>query len=622
MKTLSDTVAPREQYQPWTRFQSQAISQVGRKTAQPAGAACQIRPITDVTAAFHFEPNKTVGETTIASRFSCPADPASGGTNWMEKPAVRKFGRYEIVAELGRGAMGIVYKARDPQIGRLVALKTVSLSGQEPEEEEEFRQRFLREAQAAGRLQHPGLVAIYDAGEEADSHDPYIVLEFVSGESLNRILSREKKLPLARALQLAVEIAEALDYAHAQGVVHRDIKPANILITEDGHAKIADFGIAQLNLAHFTVPGRVLGTPAFMAPEQLSGEGVDRRSDIFSLGVVLYAMVTGHSAFHGNSATTVCFKVVNRDPVPASALDLDLPRALDAIIARAMAKNPDERYQSGADFADALRALPESGSVSGLMAATTKSGTIRPNGQHDLLHAERFFRSAIRRVPLKYLVIGAAALVLLILIAIPTRQAMISQNAAAVRIDAPQGSSVPIREPDSGKPRDSIVAAMDVPGGGIEPVPSRGGVKAKVASKAKAHHASVPAPAAAAASAPSTEPAETTATPAPTSTLELAVEHQFKEATLTVWVDNKLVLTRQLIGGSRKKLVVFKGMHGVESESLQLRSGTHQLRVRAQSSDQAIDLSRTISADFAPGGDKTLQISFDKHNSSIHLTWQ
>jgi len=156
----------------------------------------------------------------------------------MENQETRRFGRYEILGELGRGAMGVVYKARDPQIDRLVALKTVSLQGQEPEQDEEFRQRFFFEAQAAGRLHHPGIVAIFDAGADPETHNPYIVLEYVAGESLSRILSREKKLPLDKALLLAEEIASALDYAHTQGVVHRDIKPANILITEDGHAKL------------------------------------------------------------------------------------------------------------------------------------------------------------------------------------------------------------------------------------------------------------------------------------------------------------------------------------------------------------------------------------------------
>src|ERR1700692_1069090 len=277
----------------------------------------------------------------------------------MENAELKRFGRYEIVAELGRGAMGVVYKARDPQIDRLVAVKTVSMWGQDREEETDFRMRFLNEAQAAGRLHHAGIVSIFDVGENPENQDPYIVLEYVSGESLNRVLAREKKLPLKKALKLAEEIAEALDYAHGQGVVHRDIKPGNILVTEEGHAKIADFGIAKLNLSHFTLPGRVLGTPAYMAPEQLSGEGVDCRSDLFSLGVILYAAVTGHSPFQGNSATTVCFKVANREPVAATAFDLNVPPELDEVISRAMAKDPEQRYQRGSEVGQDLRRLQQ-----------------------------------------------------------------------------------------------------------------------------------------------------------------------------------------------------------------------------------------------------------------------
>src|SRR5208282_1500490 len=155
------------------------------------------------------------------------------------------------------------------------------------------------------------------------------------------------KLPVEKALQLALELADALDCAHRQGVVHRDLKPANILMTEDGHAKIADFGVAKLNLSNQTLAGRALGTPAYMSPEQLNGEAVDGRSDLFSLGVVLYTALTGYSPFQGNSATTVSFKVVNRDPLPATVLDAELPQGLDYIIARAMAKDRAERYQRG-----------------------------------------------------------------------------------------------------------------------------------------------------------------------------------------------------------------------------------------------------------------------------------
>jgi serine/threonine protein kinase len=278
----------------------------------------------------------------------------------MDERDRKRFGRYEVLTELGRGAMGVVYKAHDPKINRTVAVKTISLAGQDPEEEQEYRQRFFREAEAAGRVSHPGIVTIFDVGEEPETRAPYIVMEFVGGESLEKLLSRgDHKLPMEKALQLALELAEALECAHAQGVVHRDLKPANILMTEDGHAKIADFGVAKLNLANHTLAGRALGTPAYMSPEQLNGDPVDGRSDLFSLGVILYTAVTGYRPFQGNSALTVSFKVVNRDPIPATLLDTELPERLDAIITRAMAKDPAERYQCGIELVRDIKRLRE-----------------------------------------------------------------------------------------------------------------------------------------------------------------------------------------------------------------------------------------------------------------------
>src|SRR6202789_3169003 len=278
----------------------------------------------------------------------------------MDDRGRERFGRYEILTELGRGAMGVVYKARDPKINRVVAVKTVSLAGQPLEDELEYRERFIREAEAAGRLSHPGIVTIFDVGEEPETRSPYIVMEFVGGRSLDNLLSQhDHKLPVEIALQLTLELAEALDCAHGQGVVHRDLKPANILLTDDGHAKIADFGIAKLNLANHTLAGRALGTPAYMSPEQLNGETVDGRSDLFSLGVVLYTVLTGYRPFQGNSALTVSFKVVNRDPIPASILETGLPAGRDYIIARAMAKDPAERYQRGMEMVLDIQELRE-----------------------------------------------------------------------------------------------------------------------------------------------------------------------------------------------------------------------------------------------------------------------
>ncbi|HTF43861.1 MAG TPA: serine/threonine-protein kinase, partial [Terriglobales bacterium] len=250
------------------------------------------------------------------------------------------LGRYEIEAEIGRGAMGVVYRARDPKIDRLVAIKTISIFEQDSDEEREFRDRFFLEAKAAGGLSHPGLVTIFDVGEEPGSRLPYIVMEYVEGRPLSRILgaAQSHKLPLGPGLQLAQEIAEALHYAHGRGVIHRDIKPANILVTREGHAKIADFGIAKVSESQITLPGRIFGSPAYMAPEQLSGEKADARADLFSLGVILYTVLTGYRPFQGNSAATVISKVAHHDPVPVTVLEADFPAALNRIVSRAIAK--------------------------------------------------------------------------------------------------------------------------------------------------------------------------------------------------------------------------------------------------------------------------------------------
>jgi serine/threonine-protein kinase len=568
----------------------------------------------------------------------------------MDARETKRFGRYLIVDQLGRGAMGVVYKARDPQIDRVVALKTVSLMGLEPEEEEEFLTRFRCEAQAAGRLQHPGIVTIFDVGEDDESHEPYIVLEYVAGESLSRILSREKKLPLPRALQLAEELADALDYAHAQGVVHRDIKPANILIGEDGHAKIADFGIAKLNLAHFTLPGRILGTPAYMAPEQLAGEGVDSRSDLFSLGVILYSMVTGHSPFTGNSATTVCFKVVNREPMPASSFDLELPRSLDSVITRAMAKDPAERFQRGSEFAAALRELraehdPSSTTTSpwNLPTYVGSTGTRQALKQPvknvaGIMQGRRLVRTAIAKAKIRNLIFAAAAVTALIILAIPSRRAVTSQKANDTVPPPVAGNRLRdgVASADSQPNSQALGFASANPAPGSEPAkPKDGGTASSGSGASRATTAArkidnkkkstlllrSPQKSAQAAA---TQSASQDASPQPVaaeSTIEVAVQHQFKEATLWVWVDENLALTRPLHGGTQKHLVVFKSIQGTEAEPLQVPTGTHTLRIRAQTADQSIDISKTISGTFAAGDDKTLHITFDKHNTDMHLVW-
>jgi serine/threonine-protein kinase len=279
---------------------------------------------------------------------------------------MQSLGKYEIEAEIGRGAMGVVYRARDPQIGRAVAIKTIIISGQEPEDQAGFRERFFQEARAAGRLNHPGIVTIFDIGQDPESGDPYIVMENVAGQSLSKVLGLEGgKLPLGPALHLAQEIAEALNYAHQQGVIHRDIKPGNILVTPEGHIKIADFGVARLNESEMTLPGQVMGSPAYMSPEQLRGDQVDARSDLFSLGVLLYRILTGYRPFQGNSVQTVAFKVANYEPMPVTSFESGLPGSLDAVVNRALAKNPKQRYRTASEFAAELEQLRQQMSLMG-----------------------------------------------------------------------------------------------------------------------------------------------------------------------------------------------------------------------------------------------------------------
>ncbi len=268
----------------------------------------------------------------------------------------KTIGRYEIIEEVGRGSMGVVYKARDPRIGRVVALKTIAFSFPlGPGEEEEFLQRFYHEAQVAGRLNHPHIVTIYDVGEKGTSGDAYIAMEFVVGTNLHELLSGGGRLPLAQVADVVDKLAQALDYAHDNGVIHRDIKPANILLAESGQPKILDFGIARLAAGGLTRPGKFFGTPNYMSPEQVTGSEVDGRTDQFSLGVILYQLLTGEKPFVGDSVTAISYQVVNVEPPPPSKLNPALRPPFDRIVRKVLSKNVSDRYARCADLANDLK---------------------------------------------------------------------------------------------------------------------------------------------------------------------------------------------------------------------------------------------------------------------------
>ncbi len=503
----------------------------------------------------------------------------------MASPAngVSRFGRYEVLDELGRGTMGVVYRARDPAINRIVAIKSISLGGQPPEAQSEYRERFLREAEAAGRLSHAGIITVFDLGEEPETHRPYIVMEYVKGKSLER----SGKLTSGNAVSLVRELAEALDFAHSRGVIHRDLKPSNILLTEDGHAKIADFGIAKLNLSELTACGQIFGTPAFMSPEQLNGRPVDGRSDLFSLGAILYTLLTGHRPFQGNSVFTVSFKVVHHEPVPVAALNLDLPSGLNDVVVRAMAKDPAERYRRGKEMARDLQNIldqeepwdrnKEPGSIPPGLLELVDRLYAKSTKKHQVPGVR--FVAGLRRV-LKRL--GSQTQ--------KSRRAralgLLSCIGAIAAFGLWQNSRRPLETAPAPVPLPSSVPTVSEP------------VKSNTVSTSRT----------------AAQP-ETTGSVAPRSVeLRISINPKVNGANLTVWVDDHAVLRRRLERVSKKKFGLF-GHAGVkQSQSVYITPGQHQLRVNVKSSTDAYDESHSLRATFPDGSERVLTVTFGDDN--------
>jgi serine/threonine-protein kinase len=282
-----------------------------------------------------------------------PGDIGAAMTNMEAKPTL---GRYEVVGELGRGAMGVVYKGEDPKIHRTVAIKTVSLSEFDEDIVDEIRERFFREAESAGLLTHPNIVTIYDCGEEHDL--AYIAMEFLQGVDLEAYVQKENLLPPRETLRIVASVAEALEYAHNKGIVHRDIKPANIMrLRETKEVKVTDFGIARITYSSKTKTGVILGTPSYMSPEQIVGKKVDGRSDIFSLGVVLYEMLAGQKPFTGEDMTTLMYMIAREKHPPITSLNPKIPKVLEKIIDKALEKDLSKRYQKAGQMAEHLRKI-------------------------------------------------------------------------------------------------------------------------------------------------------------------------------------------------------------------------------------------------------------------------
>jgi hypothetical protein len=271
-----------------------------------------------------------------------------------EKPP-RTLGRYEVQEEIGRGMMGVVYKALDPALGRTVALKTVCLGFSVPESERMmFEKRFQTEARVAAALSHPCIVVVHDTGHDVATGTLYIALEYLEGRTLADIAAQGPPMPWREALRLTARLADALHHAHCQGVIHRDVKPANIMVQPSGEPKIMDFGIAKVPTSQLTSVGEFFGTPSYMSPEQAAGGAVDGRSDLFSLGAVLYLLLTGRRAFDATSVPVILDLIAHKDPPIPSELNPELPAEVNPVVFRALAKDPAERYPDGKTFAEDL----------------------------------------------------------------------------------------------------------------------------------------------------------------------------------------------------------------------------------------------------------------------------
>jgi serine/threonine-protein kinase len=497
--------------------------------------------------------------------------------------------RYEIRAELGRGTMGVVYRAHDPVLGRDVALKVIHPVGFGGEEEGvDFEKRFLLEARSAASLSHPGIVVVHDVGRDPATGSPYMALELLRGRPLDAVLREKGPLPWRETLRLGQRLAEALFEAHSKGIVHRDIKPANVMVLESGDPKIMDFGIAKVEASALTAAGQLFGTPLYMSPEQALGHAVDARSDLFSLGSVLYEMLTGRKAFAAESVPRILLAVTSTEPALPSSLVPGLPPDVDQIVAQCLAKRPELRYPDGRalarDLADVLGGRPLGpGAVPDGAATRVSAG--RPAAAVPAASVPPATAPSVSAPagPPRRLWVPAAAVVLVLAgigAAFLAREAFAPAPAAPPETSPPStasGATLPPAPPATPTPESLIGRAIERVTSGLR------------------------------------EPAH----------LEIDFEHSLKSGRLKVWVDDDPVMDERIDGRVSKDIAGFKLRKGRKSDTLDVSPGRHVVRVDVEWEGTA--KTQTITGNFEAG--KTLRLearlgSLGGLRKSLSLEWR
>ena len=533
---------------------------------------------------------------------------------------MKKIGRYEIIVEVGRGAMGVVYKASDPTIGRLVAIKILSLDAAHEDGVPGAQDIFMREARAAGRLSHPGIVTIHDALEDTETNTNYIVMEFIPGRTLENILLYGPPLSIEKSLDIARQIAEALDYAHQQQIIHRDLKPANILLTEDGRTKITDFGIAKiLAIGGSLRTSAVMGTPAYMSPEQVTGGEIDARSDMFALGILTYLMLAGEKPFAGDTAA-VMFKIVYEDPVPPSQIRPELGAGHDYLVLRSLVKDRNKRYRNAREFLTDLDDVqhgrsPRSEVEFPLAEICTAERTLIASGGH------LPWREQVAPQPEKkwtWVMAGMAA-------GIASLMVLLGLGVLVYRFrQKPAGETV-ATQPNLSQPGKNAEGPASVSGAHVAELtaqqtqaPHPAGKNPKIPATmngTKVEKTTSPKP---------QETQHTTAhpaaaLPAAARAIKLVCNFELQNAILTVSNESRVIFQGSLRG--KKKggfLHMAQGYNGTISASLRIPAGTQNLTLHVRSVDGTSDITGRTTISANSNGPSTLQIMVSKDRMSTH----